>query len=54
MGAPEGVQGLVFVVGRTIALAAEEVVFESMLIGDVGASAGFELGELVCAVRVRA
>ena len=43
-----------FVVDWAIAFVAEEAVFESVLIGDVGAFAGFELGELVCAVGVRA
>ena len=41
-----------FVVGRTVAFVAEEAVFEAVLIGDVGAPAGFELCEFVCAVGV--
>ena len=54
VGAPGRVQGLVLVMGQTIALAAEEAVFESVLIGNVRAPVGLELGELVCAVGIRA
>ena len=52
MEAPGEVQNLVFVVGWTVAFVAEEAVFEAVLISDVGASAGFELCKLVCAVGV--
>ena len=54
VGAPGGVQTLVFVVSRAVTLVAEEAVFKAVLIGDMGAFAGFELGEFVRAIRVRA
>jgi len=53
VGTPGGLQRLVFVVRGAVAFMAEEAVFESVLVRDVGASAGSELSELVCAVRVR-
>ena len=52
VGAPGGIQSLVLVVGWTIAFAAEEAVFKAVLMSDVGASTGFELCELVCAVGI--
>ena len=54
MGTPRRLQRLVLIVDGAVMLAAKEAVFESVLIGDVRASAGFELGELVGAVGIGA
>ena len=54
MGTPGGLQGLVLIVCGAVVFAAEEAVLESMLVCNVRASVGFELGEFVGAVRVGA
>ena len=54
MGTPGGLQRSVLVVCRAVVFTAEVAVFESVLICDVRASAGFELSEFVGTIGVGA
>ena len=54
VGTPKGLQRLVLIVYPAVAFAAEEAVLKAVLVGNVGAPAGLELGELVSVIRVGA